>query len=97
MIAVGLSICAAATRAIPYGPLNYIGIPVFLIFFVAPPLIFPGGKHHAKRVALLIIGLLLLSTTCLKWSQKTGQSAKVYPKLLKGYEHGEAPEVYRSV
>ena len=32
-----------------------------------------------------------------KWSQKTGQSAKVYPKPLKGYENGEAPEVYRPV
>ncbi|OIQ46265.1 MAG: hypothetical protein BM558_00350 [Roseobacter sp. MedPE-SW] len=63
MIAVGLSICAAATRAIPYGPLYYIGLPIFLIFFVAPPLIFPGGKHHAKRVILLILGLFLLSIT----------------------------------
>ena len=33
----------------------------------------------------------------MKWSQKTGQSAKVYPKPLKGYENGEAPEFYRSV
>ncbi|WP_205321392.1 NUDIX domain-containing protein [Tritonibacter mobilis] len=33
----------------------------------------------------------------LKWSQKTGQSAKVYPKPLKGYEDGKAPELYRSV
>ena len=33
----------------------------------------------------------------LKWSQKTGQSAKVYPKPLKGYENGKAPELYRSV
>jgi len=33
----------------------------------------------------------------MKWSQKTGQLAKVYPKPLKGYEHGEAPELYRSV
>ena len=32
-----------------------------------------------------------------KWSQKTGQSAKVYPKPMKGYENGEAPEFYRSV
>ncbi|CUH70817.1 Formate--tetrahydrofolate ligase [Thalassovita autumnalis] len=32
-----------------------------------------------------------------KWSQKTGQSAKVYPKPLKGYENGKAPELYRSV
>lgn len=33
----------------------------------------------------------------LKWSQKTGQSSKVYPEPLKGYGSGEAPEVYRSV
>jgi hypothetical protein len=33
----------------------------------------------------------------LKWSQKTGRSAKVYPKPLKGYEDGKAPELYRSV
>jgi len=33
----------------------------------------------------------------LKWSQRTGQSAKVYPEPLKGYENGEAPEVYRPV
>ena len=33
----------------------------------------------------------------LKWSQKTGQSAKVYPISLKGYENGKAPELYRSV
>ena len=32
-----------------------------------------------------------------KWSQKTGQLAKVYPKPMKGYENGEAPEFYRSV
>lgn len=32
-----------------------------------------------------------------KWSQKTGQSSKVYPKPLKGYENGETPEFYRSV
>lgn len=63
MIAVGLSICAAATRAIPYGPLYYFGLPIFLIFFVAPPLIFSGTKHHAKRVVLLILGLFLLSIT----------------------------------
>ena len=25
----------------------------------------------------------------MKWSQKTGQSAKVYPEPLKGYENGE--------
>ena len=31
------------------------------------------------------------------WSQKTGQLAKVYPKPMKGYEHGEAPEFFRSV
>lgn len=33
----------------------------------------------------------------LKCSQKTGQRAKVYPEPLKGYENGEAPEVYRAV
>ena len=38
-----------------------------------------------------------LARAALKWSQKTGQSAKVYPKPLKGYENGEAPEFYRSV
>ena len=32
-----------------------------------------------------------------KWSQESGQSAKVYPKPLKGYENGEAPELYRPV
>ncbi len=32
-----------------------------------------------------------------KWSQKIGQRAKVYPKTLKGYENGETPELYRSV
>jgi len=32
-----------------------------------------------------------------KRSQKTGQLAKVYPKPMKGYENGEAPEFYRSV
>ena len=33
----------------------------------------------------------------LKWSQKTGQSAKVYPEALKGYDNGDAPEFYRPV
>jgi hypothetical protein len=33
----------------------------------------------------------------LKWAQKTGQRVKVYPEPLKGYENGEAPEVYRPV
>ena len=32
-----------------------------------------------------------------KWSQKTGQSSKVYPKPLRGYENGEAPELYGPV
>ena len=36
-------------------------------------------------------------STTLKWSEQTGQSAKVYPKPLKGYEDGKAPEFYRSV
>ncbi len=65
MVAVGLCICAATTRAIPYGPLYYIGIPIFLIFFVAPPMIFPGGKHHTKRVTLLVLGLFIIATTSL--------------------------------
>jgi glycine betaine/proline transport system ATP-binding protein len=33
----------------------------------------------------------------LKWSQKTGHRAKVYPEPLKGYDDGKAPELYRSV
>ncbi len=32
-----------------------------------------------------------------KWSQKTGQSFKMYPKFMKGYENGEAPDFYRCV
>lgn len=32
-----------------------------------------------------------------KWSQKSGQLAKVYPERLKGCENGKAPEFYRSV
>ena len=40
---------------------------------------------------------LELARTKVKWSQKTGQLAKVYPKPRKGYENGEAPEFYRSV
>ena len=32
-----------------------------------------------------------------KWSQSTGERAKVYPETLKGYENGEAKEVYRPV
>ena len=36
-------------------------------------------------------------TRTVAWSQKTGQLAKVYPKPMKGYENGEAPEFYRSV
>ena len=41
--------------------------------------------------------LFLPSGLAVKWSQKTGQLAKVYPKPLKGYENGEAPEFYRPV
>lgn len=41
--------------------------------------------------------LALQASLPLKWSQKTGQLAKVYPKPMKGYENGEAPEFYRSV
>jgi hypothetical protein len=33
----------------------------------------------------------------LKWSQKIGQLAKVYPKPLRGYENGKTPEAYRPV
>mgnify|MGYP000023119068 CR=1 FL=1 len=67
MIAVGLSILAAATRAVPYGPLYYFGIPIFLVFFVAPPLFLRGPHHHVRRVFLLIIGLFLLSITGLSF------------------------------
>lgn len=67
MSAVGLSILAAATRALPYGPLYYFGIPIFLVFFVAPPLFLRGPRHHVKRVILLIIGLFLLSITGLSF------------------------------
>lgn len=63
MIAVGLSIVAAAMRAIPYGPLYYIGLPIFLIFFVAPPLILRDGRHHVVRVSLLLAGLFFLAIT----------------------------------
>ena len=42
-------------------------------------------------------GAAVESVRTVKWSQKTGQSAKVYPKPLKGYENGEAPELYRPV
>ena len=42
-------------------------------------------------IAQLCAGLMV------KWSQKTGHLAKVYPKPMKGYENGEAPEFYRSV
>ena len=33
----------------------------------------------------------------LKWSQKIGQAAKVYPEPLKGYGNGETPELYGRV
>ena len=39
----------------------------------------------------------IFTTPVVKWSQKTGRSAKVYPKPLRGYENGETPELYRSV
>jgi hypothetical protein len=42
-------------------------------------------------------GSVARSLRHLKWSQKTGQSAKVYPVPLKGYEDGKAPELYRAV
>lgn len=41
--------------------------------------------------------MILQDPGLLKWSQESGQSAKVYPKPLKGYENGEAPELYRPV
>lgn len=33
----------------------------------------------------------------LKWSEKIGQLAKVYPGPLKGNKNGKAPELYRSL
>lgn len=48
-------------------------------------------------VVALITGQSLVAAITMKWSQKTGQLAKVYPEPLKGYENGEAPEVYRPV
>ncbi|MGR3620913.1 ATP-binding protein [Pseudophaeobacter sp.] len=66
-IAVGLGICAAATRAPLFGPLYYVGIPIFLIFFVAPPLLWPLAKHPIKRTALLLLGLFLLAITGLTY------------------------------
>jgi len=45
-----------------------------------------GNASPTERTELLM-----------KWSQETGQSAKVFPEPLKGYEHGKAPELYRSV
>lgn len=40
---------------------------------------------------------VLLSTPSVKWSQKTGQSAKVNLKSLKGYEDGQVPEFHRPI
>ena len=37
------------------------------------------------------------ATLAMKWSQRTGKPAKVYPKPLKGYEDGKAPEFYGPV
>jgi hypothetical protein len=53
-----------------------------------------------ERSLFFGLGISLLNKfnfQILKWSQKTGQLAKVYPKPMKGYENGEAPEFYRSV
>ena len=44
-----------------------------------------------------LVGEIVFGGRPVKWSQKTGQLAKVYPKPMKGYENGEAPEFYRSV
>ncbi|MEP2715783.1 ATP-binding protein [Pseudophaeobacter sp.] len=63
IFAVGVSLLAATSRAIPWGPLYYLGIPIFLLCFVAPHLVFPGPKHYSKRVAFLLVGLLLIATT----------------------------------
>ena len=56
-------------------------------------------SSNERLMALEFYRELCLSKSgrLLKWSQKTGQSAKVYPKPLKGYGNGETPEVYRSV
>ena len=46
---------------------------------------------------------MILTLNCLpegeslKWSQKLGQLAKVYPEPFGGIRDGETPEVYRSV
>ena len=61
------------------------------------------GLHLLDLFGVVLCSLLVsgfmrcVESLQLKWSQKTGQSAKVYPKPLKGYENGEAPEVYRPV
>ena len=66
-------------------------------------------RKKIKRLALVetfeqlprcVVGMeacLSAHFVSLKWSQKIGQPAKVYPKPLKGYENGEAPELYGSV
>ena len=50
------------------------------------------AKHAADTEVCPISG-----ETCLKWSRKSGQLAKVYPELFGGIRDGETPEVYRSV
>ena len=56
------------------------------------------GRGQSRETISRIADLTFRSTESeLKWSQKTGQLAKVYPKPMKGYENGEAPEFYRSV
>ena len=67
-----------------------------------PPPVLIGHLRQVFDVDMQIARLICLEgSVCLlgflKWSQKTGQSAKVYPKSLKGYENGKAPELYRSV
>ena len=54
---------------------------------------FIAAYNYARRLTTLQ-GLTPFE---LKWSQKTGQSVKVYPRPLKGYENGKAPEFYRSI
>ena len=57
-----------------------------------------SGKPNTDIIAFIQDFLTSRCARCvqLKWSQKTGQWAKVYPEPLKGYEHGKASEVYRS-
>jgi hypothetical protein len=56
-----------------------------------------AGGIAVIRVASPSVGAARATLHFVKCSQKTGQRAKVYPEPLKGYENGEAPEVYRAV